>query len=87
MNGAPAPPLAGLRVVEVSSFVAAPLGGMTLAQLGAEVIRVDPVGGAADHSRWPITHTGDEPLLGRPQQGQAVPRARPAQSRRPRCRT
>src|SRR6476659_9716265 len=58
MNGAPAPPLAGLRVVEVSSFVAAPLGGMTLAQLGAEVIRVDPVGGAADHSRWPITHTG-----------------------------
>jgi len=36
--------LAGLRVIEVSSFVAAPLGGMTLAQLGADVIRVDPVG-------------------------------------------
>jgi 2-methylfumaryl-CoA isomerase len=51
-------PLAGLRVVEVSSFVAAPLGGMTLAQLGAEVIRVDPVGGAADVTRWPVAPNG-----------------------------
>jgi 2-methylfumaryl-CoA isomerase len=51
-------PLAGLRVVEVSSFVAAPLGGMTLAQLGAEVIRVDPVGGAADVTRWPLAPNG-----------------------------
>jgi 2-methylfumaryl-CoA isomerase len=51
-------PLAGMRVVEVSSFVAAPLGGMTLAQLGAEVIRVDPLGGAPDHSRWPLAPSG-----------------------------
>ena len=50
--------LAGLRVIEVSSFVAAPLGGMTLAQLGADVIRVDPVGGAADRARWPRTANG-----------------------------
>jgi crotonobetainyl-CoA:carnitine CoA-transferase CaiB-like acyl-CoA transferase len=28
--------LAGLRVIEGSAFVAAPLGGMTLAQMGAE---------------------------------------------------
>jgi 2-methylfumaryl-CoA isomerase len=35
----------------MSSVVAAPLGGMTLAQLGADVIRVDPVGGAADTTR------------------------------------
>jgi crotonobetainyl-CoA:carnitine CoA-transferase CaiB-like acyl-CoA transferase len=33
--------LSGLRVVEGSAFVAAPLGGMTLAQLGADVIRFD----------------------------------------------
>jgi 2-methylfumaryl-CoA isomerase len=52
-------PLAGVRVVEISSFVAVPLAGMTLAQLGAEVIRVDPVGGAADYRRWPLTDTGD----------------------------
>ena len=51
-------PLAGLRVVEVSTFVAAPLGGMTLAQLGAEVIRVDPLGGAPDTRRWPLARSG-----------------------------
>jgi 2-methylfumaryl-CoA isomerase len=50
--------LAGLRVVEVSSFVAAPLGGMTLAQLGAEVVRVDPVGGGPDIGRWPVAESG-----------------------------
>ncbi len=47
--------LRGLRVVEVSAFVAAPLGGMTLAQLGAEVIRIDPPGGGLDYRRWPVT--------------------------------
>ena len=51
----PAMPLSGVRVVEISSFVAVPLAGMTLAQLGAEVIRVDPVGGAADYRRSPRT--------------------------------
>ncbi len=51
-------PLAGLRIVEVSTFVAGPLGGMTLAQLGAEVVRVDPLGGAPDHSRWPLAASG-----------------------------
>ncbi|MGH3167707.1 MAG: CoA transferase [Trebonia sp.] len=51
-------PLAGLRIIEVSSFVAAPLGGMTLAQLGADVIRIDPLGGAADTTRWPLAPNG-----------------------------
>jgi 2-methylfumaryl-CoA isomerase len=51
-------PLAGVRIVEISSFVAVPLAGMTLHQLGAEVVRVDPVGGAADYSRWPVTPDG-----------------------------
>src|SRR3954464_13621904 len=52
-------PLAGVRIVEISSFVAVPLAGMTLGQLGAEVIRVDPIGGAADYHRWPVTGDGD----------------------------
>ena len=52
-------PLAGLRIIEVSSFVAAPLAGMTLGSLGAEVIRVDPIGGAADYKRWPVTEDGE----------------------------
>jgi 2-methylfumaryl-CoA isomerase len=50
--------LHGLRVVEGSAFVAAPLGGMTLAQLGADVIRFDPIGGGLDHQRWPVTADG-----------------------------
>ena len=53
----PAPILAGLRVVELSAFVAAPLGGATLAALGADVIRVDPPGGGIDIDRWPL-HRG-----------------------------
>jgi 2-methylfumaryl-CoA isomerase len=51
-------PLDGLTVLEISSFVAAPLGGLTLAQLGAEVIRIDPVGGGADLNRWPLAPSG-----------------------------
>jgi 2-methylfumaryl-CoA isomerase len=50
--------LSGLQVVEGSAFVAAPLGGMTLAQLGAEVIRFDQIGGGLDHERWPLAADG-----------------------------
>jgi len=55
--------LAGLRVVEGSAFVAAPLGGMTLALLGADVIRFDPVGGGLDSRRWPLTPDGSQSLF------------------------
>jgi len=51
--------LEGLQVVESSAFVAAPLGGMTLAQLGADVIRVDDVDGGLDYRRWPLAENGD----------------------------
>jgi 2-methylfumaryl-CoA isomerase len=44
-------PLDGLTILEISSFIAAPLGGLTLAELGADVIRIDPVGGGADLGR------------------------------------
>ena len=50
--------LSGLRVVEGSAFVAAPLGGLTLAQLGADVIRFDTIGGGLDYKRWPVTDDG-----------------------------
>ena len=52
------PILEGLRVVEASAFVAAPTGGLTLAQLGADVIRVDPIGGGVDAGRWPLAESG-----------------------------
>ena len=51
-------PLEGLRVVEGSAFVAAPSGGMALAQLGAEVVRFDRIGGGIDYGRWPLTAEG-----------------------------
>ena len=50
--------LEGLRIVESAAFIAAPLGGMTLAQLGADVIRCDPIGGGLDYRRWPVTRDG-----------------------------
>ena len=50
--------LEGLRVIEASAFVAAPLGGMTLAQMGADVIRFDPLRGGIDARRWPVTKHG-----------------------------
>ncbi|AOE86780.1 CoA transferase [Pseudomonas sp. TCU-HL1] len=50
--------LKGLRVIEASAFVAAPLGGMTLAQLGAEVIRIDGLQGGLDYRRWPVSDDG-----------------------------
>ena len=51
-------PLAGLHVVEVSAFIAAPLAGLTLAGLGATVTRVDPPGGGIDRHRWPLAPDG-----------------------------
>jgi 2-methylfumaryl-CoA isomerase len=54
MNGL----LHDLRIVEISAFVAAPLGGMTMAQMGADVIRIDPIGGGIDFARWPVTKDG-----------------------------
>jgi len=42
-----------LRVIESSAFIAAPLAGLTLAQFGADVIRVDMIGGGIDYGRMP----------------------------------
>jgi 2-methylfumaryl-CoA isomerase len=54
VTAAPNHILSGLRIVEMSAFVAAPLAGATLASLGADVIRVDPPGGGIDIDRWPL---------------------------------
>ena len=49
------PLLNNLSVIEASSFVASPSAGLYLAQMGAEVIRVDQIGGGPDFHRWPVT--------------------------------
>lgn len=46
-------------VIEASSFVASPTAGLYLAQMGAEVIRVDQIGGGPDFRRWPVTQDQD----------------------------
>jgi 2-methylfumaryl-CoA isomerase len=51
--------LDGLRVVEGAAFVAAPFAGMTLAQMGADVIRFDRIRGGLDYRRWPVNPNGD----------------------------
>ncbi len=43
-NG-PGGPLSGVRVIDVSSYIAGPFAGLMLADLGAEVIKVEPVRG------------------------------------------
>jgi crotonobetainyl-CoA:carnitine CoA-transferase CaiB-like acyl-CoA transferase len=45
-----AKPLAGTTIVEIGHSVAAPFAGVVLAQLGAEVIKIESPGGG-DHSR------------------------------------
>ena len=51
--------LNGMRVFESSAFVALPLAGMQLAQMGAEVIRFDNLGGGLDHFRRPLAPNGE----------------------------
>jgi 2-methylfumaryl-CoA isomerase len=53
------PLLQNLTIIEASSFVASPSAGLYLAQMGAEVIRVDQIGGGPDFKRWPLTDQGD----------------------------
>lgn len=50
--------LNGFKIVEGASFIAAPLCGLTLSQLGADVIRFDPIGGGPDFNRWPLAPSG-----------------------------
>ncbi|MET0270792.1 MAG: CoA transferase [Sphingomonas sp.] len=51
--------LSGMRVVEAAAFIAGPSAGMQLAQMGAEVIRIDAIGGGPDFRRWPLSGNGD----------------------------
>jgi crotonobetainyl-CoA:carnitine CoA-transferase CaiB-like acyl-CoA transferase len=54
-------PLAGLKVVELARILAGPWAGQTLADLGAEVIKVEAPGGD-DTRQWgpPFIERGDE---------------------------
>ena len=51
--------LKGLTVVEAAAFIAGPSCGLYLAQFGAEVIRIDQIGGGPDFRRWPLAPNGE----------------------------
>jgi 2-methylfumaryl-CoA isomerase len=50
--------LGGLRIIEGASYVAAPSAAVTLAQMGADVIKFDPIGGGIDYRRYPLSSQG-----------------------------
>lgn len=54
--------LADMRIVEGAAFVAAPMCALHMAQLGAEVIRIDTIGGGPDFLRWPRAPGGGASL-------------------------
>ena len=47
-----------MRVIECASFIAAPSCALHLSQMGAQVIRIDPIGGGPDAHRWPLSEGG-----------------------------
>jgi len=50
-------PLAGIRIVELGSFIAGPFAGQLLGDLGAEIIKIEPAEGDPMR-RWGITRDG-----------------------------
>lgn len=50
--------LRGLRVSECAAFIACPYATMNLAELGADVIRIDGMAGGLDYKRWPVAANG-----------------------------
>ncbi len=52
-------PLAGIRVVDFGRFIAGPYCGMLLADMGADVIRIDRRQGSEDRYTAPITEDGE----------------------------
>ena len=70
------PAASGIRVLEYAQYVAGPFAGMVLADLGADVIKVEPPAGDAWRRYEPFAE-GREPLLLRAEPQQALGRDRP----------
>jgi len=51
-------PLAGLKVVELGQLIAGPFAAKTLADFGAEVIKIEPPSGGDPLRQWRLLHEG-----------------------------
>jgi formyl-CoA transferase/succinyl-CoA--D-citramalate CoA-transferase len=58
-SGTSGGPLAGVRVLELGSFIAGPFAGQLLGDYGADVIKVEPPDGGDPMRRWGVTRDGD----------------------------
>ncbi|SEB19414.1 CaiB/BaiF CoA-transferase family protein [Variovorax sp. YR216] len=63
MSTAAAAPLAGVRVVELGQVLAGPFAGAILADLGAEVVKVERVEGGDDARRMGVAFRRDDALV------------------------
>lgn len=73
--------LAGIRVLDLSRYLAGPLCAAILADMGAEVIRVENPGGADDRTQGPLTTSGENLrclILGRNKKGITLDFEKPA---------
>ena len=55
-------PLAGVRVIELGSFIAGPFAGQLLGDYGADVIKVEPPDDGDPMRSWGVTTTGGDSL-------------------------
>ena len=51
-------PLAGLKVIELGQLIAGPFAGKTLADFGADVIKIEPPGEGDPLRKWRLLHQG-----------------------------
>ena len=58
LNAGPAGPLAGLKVIELGQLIAGPFAGKTLADFGADVIKIEPPGEGDPLRKWRLLHEG-----------------------------